>query len=285
MTATPASSVPPAGLRGRILAASLGARAPGRSTPGPEPIAPVEALRRSADALGALLATLAEPQWRRPALRGLAVQGLIGHLIGVEADVQRALLGDAAVAGADHIAGTQPAADRQHGRRPELTRQEWVAAVARTLDLAAAADPGAVVAVHGVRMPAPALCVARTFELWTHENDIRRATGRPGSSPDASTLALMSRLAVRVLPVIAPRTGLDDGVLLRLVLTGPGGGTWQVPIGGRSDRLAVGIVTDVVGFCRLVANRVSPAELDRHVIGDEAAATAVLQAATTLALD
>jgi len=48
---------------------------------------------------------------------------------------------------------------------------------------------------------------------------------------------------------------------------------------------SVAIVTDAVGFCRLAANRVTPADLDVSVTGDPARAAAVLAAAATLALD
>ena len=44
-------------------------------------------------------------------------------------------------------------------------------------------------------------------------------------------------------------------------------------------------MTDAVGFCRLAANRVTPAELNPHVTGDESRAAGVLAAASTLALD
>jgi hypothetical protein len=49
------------------------------------------------------------------------------------------------------------------------------------------------------------------------------------------------------------------------------------------DSLAV--VTDAVGFCRLAANRVTPAELGPHITGDENRAVGVLTAVATLALD
>jgi hypothetical protein len=45
------------------------------------------------------------------------------------------------------------------------------------------------------------------------------------------------------------------------------------------------IVTDALGFCRLAANRITPAELDPYMTGDPARAAAVLAAACTLALD
>lgn len=130
----------------------------------------------------------------------------------------------------------------------------------------------------------------RAFELWTHENDIRRAAGRDASVPDASTLRLMTELAARLLPQAAAQAGLAVPVDVRLVLTGPGGGTWDVTVGGDAAAparvpAAVSIVTGAAGFCRLVADRVVPADLDLHVTGDPGHATAVLTAASTLALD
>jgi len=87
--------------------------------------------------------------------------------------------------------------------------------------------------------------------------------------PDPSTLALMTRLAARLLPHAAARTGLHEPVNVHLVLTGPGGGTWDIAVGERPpDPVSIRIVADAAGFCRLAANRVTPADLDLHVTGD-----------------
>ena len=144
----------------------------------------------------------------------------------------------------------------------------------------------AEVTVWGIPLPLSALLVARAFELWTHENDIRRAAARPASVPDAPTLRLMTELATTMLPFGAAMTGLQGPINLRLVLTGPGGGTWDVAIGGDApEPAALAIVTDVVDFCRLAANRIDPADLDLHVTGDQGRASGVLLAAAALALD
>jgi uncharacterized protein (TIGR03083 family) len=277
----------PAGLRERVLEASLQARAGGRPAPQAAQISPAEAFSRAADAFYGLLCTLRDQDWRMPALRGLDVQGLVGHLIGVEKDVHRCLSGDPDVAEADHISSTQPAAARQAGRPPARTRAEWRRLADRTADLGrAAGDTCAEVAVHGMRLPLGALLVVRAFELWTHESDIRQAAGLPPSAPDASTLALMTELAARSLPYGAARAGLHEPVHVRLVLTGPGGGTWDVAVGeSPPDPVRAGIVTDAVGFCRMVANRISPDDLDLHVTGDPGGAARVLAAAAALALD
>ncbi len=296
--ALPTGPVLPTGLRERVIAAALLARTAGRAHPAPAAISPGEAYRRAADAFHGLLRELPDEDWARPALRDLDVQGLVGHLTGVEEDVQRALAGDPAVAGADHVASTQAAADRQARRRPAETRAEWRLAADRTVELARAADLGSEVAVHGLRIPLSLLLVVRAFELWVHDNDIRQAAALPPSVPDPATLSLMTEVAARLLPAAAARTGVDEPMSLHLVLTGPGGGTWDVPIGrgspggagspggtGGAEPADVMIVSDAVDFCRLVANRATPAGLDLHITGDAERAAAVLAAAPVLALD
>jgi uncharacterized protein (TIGR03083 family) len=284
-----AGPVLPAGLRDRVVAAALHARAAGRPDPVPEQIAPDEAFARAADAFHRLLRELPDADWARPALRDLDVQGLVGHLAGVEDDVQRSLAGDPAVAAADLVASTQAAAVRQAGRRPAETRAEWRLAADRTIELVRACDLGTEVAVHGMRIPVSLLLVVRAFELWVHDNDIRQAAALPPSVPDPATLSLMTEVAARLLPRAAARTGADEPTSLHLVLTGPGGGTWDVPIGtGGADGAEpadVVIVSDAVDFCRLVANRATPAGLDLHITGDAERAAAVLAAAPVLALD
>jgi uncharacterized protein (TIGR03083 family) len=274
----------PSGLRERVLAASLRARDAGRPVPDAPEISPAEAFGRAASAFYAVLCFLDDDAWRTPVLRGLDAQGLVGHLIGVEEDVHRALAGDPDVADAAHVESTQPAALDQAARQPAQTRTAWRRAVDRTLDLVRPADARARVAVHGLRLSVNALLVVRAFELWTHENDIREAVGWAPSVPDPSTLRLMTDLAARLLPHAGAT--LPEPVDVRLVLTGPGGGTWDVTMGGSAPAAAsVAIVTDAVAFCRLAANRLTPADLDVNVTGDPARAAAVLAAATTLALD
>ena len=280
-------TVLPAGLRERVLAASRQARAAGRPVPEVVEISPAEAFSRAADAFYRLLCALGDDDWRITVLRGLDVQGLVGHLIGVEDDMHRCLSGDPEVADASHVESTQPAAARQAGRPAARTCADWRRAADRTLDLVhAAGDLCAEVAMHGMRLPLGALLVVRAFELWTHDDDIRRAAGLPLTAPDPATLGLMTRLAARLLPHAAARTGLREPVNVRLVLTGPGGGTWDIAVGeGPPDPVSVRIIADAVGFCRLVANRVTPADLDLHVTGDPGRAAGVLAAASALALD
>jgi len=290
-------AVPPE-LRARVLDASRRARVAGEPVPAVPAISPAEAYRRAADALYRTLSALNTTAWSRPAIRDLDVQGLVGHLTGVEDDVQRCLANDPAVSHAGHVASTQAAAVRQAGRDPALTLAEWQDAVSRTLTLVAARGQDGLdtgVALHGMQLPLCALLVVRAFELWVHENDIRQAAGLPLAVPDPSVLSLMTRLAASLLPGAAVRAGLPGPGRLHLVLTGPGGGTWDLEwdpewdpetvSAGRPDPAEASIVADAVGFCRLVSDRMTPAELDPYISGDRDHAAGVLTAAATLALD
>jgi uncharacterized protein (TIGR03083 family) len=280
-------AAPPAGLRDRMLEAARLARTGGRPVPDAPQISPAEAFSRSADALYGTLCALDEADWRTPVLRDLDVQGLVGHLTGVEEDMHRALAGDPEVAGADHVQSTQAAALRQAGRPAEVTRQEWREEIDRTLGLVRHRDdPGGIVAMHGFPLPLNMWLVVRAFELWTHEDDIRRAVGRPDSVPDPSTLRLMTDLLATVLPLAAAQAGLQQPASVRLVLTGPGGGSWDVAVGvGAEDPVSVRIVTDAVGFCRLAARRAVTSDLDLDITGDPGRAAEVLAAASALGLD
>ncbi len=116
MTAAERGPALPAGLRERVMAASLRARAAGRPEPAAPEISPAEAFSRTAESFYQMLGALHEEDWARPALRGLDVQGLVGHLTGVEEDMHRSLAGDLEVADAGHVESTQAAAARQAGR-------------------------------------------------------------------------------------------------------------------------------------------------------------------------
>jgi uncharacterized protein (TIGR03083 family) len=295
---TAAQPAVPPDLRARVLDASRRARAAGEPVPEVPAISPAEAFSRAADALYRTLSALESAAWSRPAIRDLDVQGLVGHLTGVEDDVRRCLAGDPAVSLAGHVESTQAAAARQAGRDPAQTLAEWREAVSRTLALVAARGHDGLdtcVALHGMQLPLRALLVVRTFELWVHENDIRLAAGLPLAVPDPSVLSLMTRLAVRLLPGAAVRAGVPGPGRLHLVLTGPGGGTWdlewdpewdpETASAVRPGPAGVSIVADAVGFCRLVSDRMTPAELAPYITGDRDQAAGVLTAAATLALD
>ena len=76
-----------------------------------------------------------------------------------------------------------------------------------------------------------------------------------------------------------------DGRVVRVVLTGDGGGDWV--IGARTDAPPVHpdvtITADVLDFCLLTAERITPAEMEYSVEGDPGLARDLVGAAAAFA--
>lgn len=285
----------PQPLRQKVLAGALRQRPAGRPA-ATETISPVEACRRTIDELDDLLAGCEPDDWSaRVEPYGWSVQGLVGHLLGIERMLATRLgIDDFEPPGdleSDHLRATHAVVAAQDGRSPADTLHDWRNASARlrlALSGRDAPDMGDPVPFHGLPYRWGSLLVARCLEVWTHSDDIRRAIGRPLVDPDAARLALMTDLAVRTLPLRLAATSdvADTTGTMRIVLTGPGGGVWRQPLGGEpeADEPDVRLVADAVGFCRLSAGRLSAVDLDARVDGDAALGAAILTASAAFAV-
>jgi uncharacterized protein (TIGR03083 family) len=265
------------------------ARRPGRRVEEPEGISAAEVFSRAVDVLDELLGAIGVREWKAPALRGLDVQGLVGHLIGVETDFQASLQDPltAASTTSDHVQATEQRALAQRGRAPARTYRDWQVLVRRTLEMLAHHSVSEEVSLHGLTMPLDALLVVRAFELWTHTEDIERSLNRDLSPPDASSLQRMVDLAVELLPRVLPSAVQSfDPATVRLVLIGHAGGTFDIPFNtGQPSPPRAHIVADAVEFCRLVANRLRPTEVALSLSGEVQLAELFLAGATNLSLD
>jgi uncharacterized protein (TIGR03083 family) len=278
----------PDSLRDRVLRAAAAVRPPGRPTHPPPHIRGAVAFRRTVARFGALLDELAEPEWSAPALRDLDVQGLVGHLIGVEEAFVAGLTGRSDPARSDHVADTQAAARRQSGRPTALTRREWSDRAADSIAAVADRDPEETAHFFGLTLPLDAVLVVRAFELWTHDEDVRRATGRTLAAPDPECLARMVTLVTTLLPLAVEQAGrARPGTTVRLVLTGPAGGTWDVDLGGtgRPGPASARVVVDAAQFCRAVADRANTVTTGAVVSGDRDLVGDLFVGAAALALD
>jgi uncharacterized protein (TIGR03083 family) len=150
----------------------------------------------------------------------------------------------------------------------------------------AVANPDRTAIWRGLGLTRDDTLLVRAFEAWVHTDDLCRAAGRAPSRPEVRHLALMSDLARRVLPLSLAVAGREhEGRTARLVLTGPGGGDWLVPMGA-GDPAAhpdVTVTVDVVEWCRLVGDRVTPDALPAVVDGDVALGRDLVAAAPALA--
>lgn len=284
----------------RTFATAFARRSPGEAAP-PEPL-PVSAYRAQMDELSALLLELGPGEWDAPTLAGFTVAELVGHLLAVEG-YTAAVLDIAPPPGLpafetpagldhDHRGLTLPTVATQARRPPDEVVAEWWARVdadvAHLSDLTRRNEDALDrrVTFHGYDFSLRSVLGARVFEVWTHTDDIRRATGRPLAAPAPRHLAFMSSLAVGALPLGLLLAGIDDpGRTVRVVLTGAGGGEFvqALTLGGTPGDPDATVTADVVDFCRLAAQRLTPAELRHEVTGDPRTAADVLVGAGVFA--
>ena len=280
---------PPAGsVRERVLAAVRAAPRP------PEPPADLLPLyRRQVEELADVLGTVPDRAWARDTAAGWTIHELVAHLVGVEAYVASRLdLGDFTPPPGtehDHVGMTVPIIDAERARHPVETRRAWERAAWAVVGLLEASGPGLLerrIDLYGIPTSARTAIVARMFELWTHADDVRRALGQPPVDPDAERLAAMSDVAARSLPTGMTLAGTArPGRSAKVVLLGPGGGTWTVPLalGDEAGAPDVTVVADVVDFCRVASTRLAPDALDADVEGDAGLAAEVLRAVAIFA--
>ena len=218
-----------------------------------------------------------------------AVRELLGHLVAVERDFAQFLRSQTTSTEVHTEARIDVAALSVNELHTALT-----SAFEDTLALAASVPSTTLVKLYGIAMPLSLWLTVRGFEAWTHDEDIRRSTGRPLVDPEPGRLAALTAAAVTLTPFV-----LDADVKpIRLVLTGSGGGVFEIgPVGRAEAGPDVGvpptIVIDTMAYCRLAARRLTVSEADaliESVDGDDsidatAEAERFLTCVTRLSLD
>ena len=283
---------PPPALRDRLVAEI--ARRP---RAGIVPAAAPDLYRSRVAVLHRLLAELDGGDWSAMVVPyRWTVHRLVAHLAVIEAYTARQLgltaeapLPPGEPSTADHLALGADEAEALAAGPPEATVARWWAAASLIADHTGSEtfDPAAPVPLHQWPFDAATALVARSFELWTHGDDVRRATGRPLEEVPAGELRTMSSTSVQGLPLLlalqVPPIGEPPAVLTptRVVLTGPGGGTFE--LGGPGPQANL-LVVDVVDYCRLVSRRLEPGELVSTREGDERLLTSLLMAAQAIAM-
>jgi hypothetical protein len=124
--------------------------------------------------------------------------------------------------------------------------------------------------------------VSRAFETWIHARDIALAARKELPSPPPEHLHTIADLATRLLPAAAAYRRVARGVV-RLVLTGAGGGTWTLPLDELEPGVTVEMTLDVTEFCLLMGARREPRAVDVMIRGDVDLGYDLLDAGPTLA--
>jgi uncharacterized protein (TIGR03083 family) len=274
---------PPRDVRASVLSVARERRAPRTKTP-TEAHAEIEATL--ADLLDEVLNDLPESVLDRVTTNGLSVRGLVAHLAAMESLLAQWMgvptLPEISIEGVENR--TAAVLDATSGW-PLL---DVIALWRRSTAAVRAAVPGVgpMVPWFTSETPTDLAVLVSAFEIWTHTDDIRRAIGRPLGTPSAAALHTMAEGSMTMVPVALEASGLERaGRTARIELTGPGGGTWTVPmqVGGAVGEPDVAITLPLVEWCRRFSERLEVDELDIEVHGDRRLADDLVAAASVFA--
>lgn len=257
-----------------------------------------DAWAHSVEAISELVSTLTEGEWNRATdCPGWSVRDVVSHVIGVECE----MLGDprpihTLPRDLYHVTDeTSRRAEiqvdvRRHHTGPEMTSELEYTLIRRSRQLRnEKRDPST--RVPGLFVPEITLeeqLRMRAFDVWVHEQDIRRALGEPGNL-DSPGSQVVSELLVERLPrVVAERAAAPRNSAVVIDVSGPvefmrtvrvdhdGRGTVD---GSPSLGPAVTLTLDWETYFRLACGRTRPRAVGEQVKieGDEELAQAILE--------
>ncbi len=253
------------------------------------PSTPSEVYETQAKAFHDLCRSLTDDQWRLVAApHHWSIHKLVAHVFGGEVYTAQALglpTDYELLDGRDHLATGADIIAAQNKLAPSETSAACWKRVQATIEhlpeLTVDGD-NTFAEYHGWPFPVNALLIARGFEFWTHADDIRRAIGTAVENPTPNDLRAMSSTSVQNLDLIIALAFPDAPTgTTRIVLTGAGGGTFDIGPGG--ERVTTAIM-DVVDYCRMTARRLGVDELPADIYGDHAVASALWNAARVFAM-
>jgi uncharacterized protein (TIGR03083 family) len=270
---------PPRDVRTGVFERARAVRAPRAQTP-------LEAHAEVEATLVELLAEVPESALPLPTLNGLTVRQLVVHLAAMESLLAK-WMGMPTLPEVD-----DEGVESRTAAVVEVTR-DWpladvIALWRRSTDAVRGAVPdvGPTTRWFGAETSTDLALLVSAFEIWTHTDDIRRALGRPLDVPSAAALRTMAEGSMTMVPAALEASGrVREGRTARIVLTGPGGGDWTVPMapGGEVGEPDVAITLSVVEWCRRFSERLSAEDLDLAVRGDRRLADDLVAAAPVFA--
>ncbi len=246
----------------------------------------------------ALLRDLREDEWDLPTdLPGWDVRAVAAHLAHLESELAGYPQAEVEVPDAPHV-------KNQVGRfteRGPLARRGWPpAAVIDELERSIearyavlAADPPTDASATGPGFAGHlgwswgTLLSNRPFDLWMHEQDVRRATGRPGGLDTPGAAHAVGVLTASVAYMLAKRAQAGPGRSLVVEVTGPTARTVGAVVDaeGRGNLVIdlpadpdVRLRMDTETFVVLAGGRRTAEELEVDVTGDPDLAARVLGA-------
>lgn len=222
---------------------------------------------------------------------GWTVQDVIAHLAHLES-VMCGDVSDDGAAGEAELASHYTETGVLHRRTQSLAQVTAELRAAITLrseqltDLPDDPDQPAPVTPGGIDWTWDVLLRNRCVDMWVHEQDIRRAIGRPGGMDSTAAQVVTMTFSFAMPYVLGKRVRPEPGTTVRWNVTGEVPVDLAVRVGddGRAQRLDVidGPVTTLSmsteTFAVLVAGRRSADQVDVTIEGDQVLGRSVLDA-------
>lgn len=222
-------------------------------------------------AIAALGAELNEDDWATPTdLPGWTAKDCLSHMLGTEL----MLLGEPApevpVDHLDHVTNPFSAmlevwVEARRGMPGAEVLAEFADATARRLSVLGAMDDEAFATVGWSpvgEVPYRTFMEVRVFDCWMHEQDIRRAVGRPGGLDSGAAALSVGRVGDGLGFVVGKRAAAPTGTTVVVEVAGTPARTFALAVGDRAERLeeapadpTVAIRTDTEVFCALGGGR------------------------------
>jgi uncharacterized protein (TIGR03083 family) len=242
----------------------------------------IDAFAQTSESMLTLGTELADGDWERPTeCPRWSVKDQYSHILGIE----RWLLGDVDDGETRTTANTALDVEAFRGHEPEQILGELRDVVARRVVALRSGDIDLTEVIEtpfGRSMPYGDFVRHRAFDVWMHEQDVRRAVGRPGNlgGPAAECTRLIISGALPF--VIGKRAAASPG---QVVVVETPERTWRVEVG--DDRRArfrdgeteptVHLRMDWETFVRLGGGRVGGTDAEVDVAGDTDLAGRVLR--------
>ncbi|MCZ2524728.1 maleylpyruvate isomerase family mycothiol-dependent enzyme [Streptomyces sp. HB2AG] len=257
----------------------------------------IDAWTHSVESISELVAPLAESEWNRATeCPGWSVRDVVSHVIGVECE----MLGDprpihTLPRDLFHVVDEfsryieVPVDVRRCHTAPEMTSELEYTIIRRSRQLRnESRDPGTTVrGLMGKDTTLDELLTMRAFDVWVHEQDLRRALRVPGNLDSPGAQLVRDRLLEALPKVVAKDAGVPPGSSVVFDVTGETEFMRTVRVDGHGrGRLdshvtlapTVSLSMDWETYLRLACGRVRPAAVREQVKveGDAELASAVL---------
>jgi len=203
-----------------------------------------------------LATELSDDEWALPTdLPGWSVQDNVAHVAAVEDELAGRPLPDHLpdYSLLSHVknpfaAHMEIGVDFRRGVRPADLVAELLGIVDdRTEQLAAIGDDPdeMVLGPMGSQRPVGRSTGIRAFDIWAHEQDVRRATGRPERLTGLAAAAALERIVAALPVVVSKEAQLPASTVVRFDIDGPGPFT---------SGLSLDVVVDAEGHGRVVSD-------------------------------